>query len=79
MGLSSQILRGGSTSRKWQKKLVTCGMKKKNGCTLWKELLEQTNFADECIFEELQAGFKLCGQAKASGPFRLGHQPCGIV
>ena len=42
---------------------------------IWKELMEQTSFADECIFDEMKSGFKLCGQASVSGAFPLGHQP----
>ena len=42
---------------------------------IWKELMEQTSFADECIFDEMKSGFKLCGQANVSGAFPLGHQP----
>ena len=41
---------------------------------VWKELMEQTGFADDCIFNEMKSGFK-CGQANASGAFPLGHQP----
>ncbi len=37
--------------------------------------MEQTSFADDCIFDEMKSGFKLCGQANASGAFPLGHQP----
>lgn len=42
---------------------------------VWKELLEQTGFADDHIFEKLKTGFRLCGQANVSGAFPLGHQP----
>ena len=42
---------------------------------VWKELMAQTRFDDSSIFEEMKDGFRLCGQAKASGAFPLGHQP----
>ena len=37
--------------------------------------MAQTSFDDSSIFEEMKDGFRLCGQAKASGAFPLGHQP----
>ena len=42
---------------------------------VWKELMDQAGFNDESLYEEMKQGFKLCGQAKASGAFPLGHQP----
>ena len=42
---------------------------------VWQELMKQTGFDDESLFEELTQGFRLCGQARASGAFPLGHRP----
>ena len=43
-------------------------MVKKN-LLVWKELMKQTGFDDESLFEELTQGFRLCGQSRASEAF----------
>ena len=42
---------------------------------LWKQLMEQTGFQDECLFEEMVAGFQLVGTAKVSHEFPYAYQP----